>query len=223
MNKECELIKDLLPLYVDGICSEESIEIVEKHIESCEGCKKELDYLRKSIEIPVETEEMHIKNFKKLFSKKVWLRVITIVLVLVILSFAANVYMMLHWEPIWPHADAEGIKEFVSVVQIDNNICLHQEDLFGFGEVVNLTNENDSKQGIYRFYLGEQGIHSLPPFSQMRGYMTREKYTVLTSCINESQNPVNKVIYCDPSGKEIVTLWDESQKLEEYGECDKDE
>ena len=29
MNKDCEIIKDLIPLYVDGVCSEESKAKVE--------------------------------------------------------------------------------------------------------------------------------------------------------------------------------------------------
>ncbi len=42
MNVSCEIIKDLLPLYHDGVCSNETKAIVEEHLTQCESCKAEL-------------------------------------------------------------------------------------------------------------------------------------------------------------------------------------
>lgn len=41
MKYPCDLIKDMLPLYHDDICSEESRKIVQEHLEKCENCSKE--------------------------------------------------------------------------------------------------------------------------------------------------------------------------------------
>ena len=38
-KKSCELIKDLLPLYVDDVCSEESRKMVTEHLASCGNCR----------------------------------------------------------------------------------------------------------------------------------------------------------------------------------------
>ncbi len=38
MNKQCEIVQDLLPLYVDGACSDASVELVEKHLKDCPVC-----------------------------------------------------------------------------------------------------------------------------------------------------------------------------------------
>ena len=35
----CNVVKDLIPLYIDGCCSEESAKIVEDHIKNCEACR----------------------------------------------------------------------------------------------------------------------------------------------------------------------------------------
>lgn len=40
MNKECNIVADLLPLYHDGVCSDESKQMVEKHIAQCDHCRK---------------------------------------------------------------------------------------------------------------------------------------------------------------------------------------
>lgn len=44
MNQEkksisCDLVKDLLPIYVDGLCSEESRNIINNHLDMCQECK----------------------------------------------------------------------------------------------------------------------------------------------------------------------------------------
>jgi hypothetical protein len=42
MKYSCELVKDLLPLYYDDVCSLESRKIVEEHLAECPACKSEL-------------------------------------------------------------------------------------------------------------------------------------------------------------------------------------
>ncbi len=42
MKLSCEIIKDLLPLYHDGVCSNDSKLAVEEHLSSCDNCKAEL-------------------------------------------------------------------------------------------------------------------------------------------------------------------------------------
>lgn len=43
---KCEIIRDLLPLYCDNVCSPESREEVEAHLKECAACRKELEELR---------------------------------------------------------------------------------------------------------------------------------------------------------------------------------
>lgn len=42
MNKECDIIKDLIPLYAENLLSEASVGYVDKHCSSCETCRNEL-------------------------------------------------------------------------------------------------------------------------------------------------------------------------------------
>ena len=39
--KHCEVIRDLIPLYVDGCCSENTRTLVEEHLAVCPACKEE--------------------------------------------------------------------------------------------------------------------------------------------------------------------------------------
>lgn len=69
----CEIIRDLLPLYQDDICSEKSRNAIEEHIKECESCRT---YLKKmECEIPIEADETggtdeEWKGFRE-FSEKV--------------------------------------------------------------------------------------------------------------------------------------------------------
>ena len=40
MKLNCKVIEDLLPLYLDEVCSEESRQLVEEHLADCEACRK---------------------------------------------------------------------------------------------------------------------------------------------------------------------------------------
>lgn len=56
MSYQCKLIQDLLPLYHDGVCSDESREIIEEHLTNCAECSGILKEIRsaESVDIPVE-------------------------------------------------------------------------------------------------------------------------------------------------------------------------
>ncbi|MDR2504887.1 MAG: zf-HC2 domain-containing protein [Oscillospiraceae bacterium] len=43
MEIPCGVVRDLLPLYHDNVCGEESRDLVAEHVAACEGCKKALD------------------------------------------------------------------------------------------------------------------------------------------------------------------------------------
>ena len=57
-NVSCQIIQDLLPLYCDGVCSEESRKMILTHVQICEKCKEELRVLDLPIDISEETMEV---------------------------------------------------------------------------------------------------------------------------------------------------------------------
>ncbi len=69
MNK-CNVIKDLLPLYADEVCSEDSREMVEKHLAVCKDCTQELEDYRYNTGLPEVSADEAMKKFKKKMSKK---------------------------------------------------------------------------------------------------------------------------------------------------------
>lgn len=62
---KCEIIRDLLPMYLDGLTSKESNMEIETHLEDCELCSKVLQQMQKEMETREETEKRNINPFRK--------------------------------------------------------------------------------------------------------------------------------------------------------------
>ncbi len=51
MKYPCNLIRDLLPLYCDGVCSEESAEAVREHLDACEECRSIFTKIKQGVSL----------------------------------------------------------------------------------------------------------------------------------------------------------------------------
>lgn len=55
-RNECNVVRDLMPLMLDRVASEDSREIVETHIASCEECRKQYDAMKADLPEKTRTE-----------------------------------------------------------------------------------------------------------------------------------------------------------------------
>lgn len=62
MKISCDIIKDVLPLYAEDMVSNATKEMVDEHICDCEGCTRELESLKKTEKLPVETDVSALKR-----------------------------------------------------------------------------------------------------------------------------------------------------------------
>ncbi len=70
MNISCEIIKDLLPLYHDGVCSSESKAMVEEHLTHCSSCKAELQAMDEVLLIDSPEQNLKEADAVKSLSKQ---------------------------------------------------------------------------------------------------------------------------------------------------------
>lgn len=70
MKISCSVIRDILPLYVENMVSEDTKEIVEEHIKDCEECKKELEEMKSSIDLPIDTDTTPLRRIKTTMRRK---------------------------------------------------------------------------------------------------------------------------------------------------------
>lgn len=79
---KCEIIRDLLPSYIDGLTSEISNAAIEEHLEECVECRQYVEAMKKEmlskryVEMSKEKLQEDIKPFKKI-KKETRKRIIT--------------------------------------------------------------------------------------------------------------------------------------------------
>lgn len=68
MKISCNIADDLLPLYIDGSCSEESRAVLEEHLNECSICQEKLDRMQNDDciqEIQIKPHEPQLTNYAK--------------------------------------------------------------------------------------------------------------------------------------------------------------
>ena len=58
---DCNVIRDLLPLYVDDCCTEQSSNLVQEHLDSCKSCQRIYSAMKTPTQIPLQKETPQIQ------------------------------------------------------------------------------------------------------------------------------------------------------------------
>lgn len=98
MNKDCNIVRDLMPLYADNQASEESADFITEHCFECDECRKLLDLALYPVESEVDDTDEAAKRLmesivqdkgkkKRKVTKKAVIIGITTAILLVILCF----------------------------------------------------------------------------------------------------------------------------------------
>ncbi len=65
MKNECMIVRDLLPLYVEDLVSDETRAFVDEHLADCEDCRKALKQYQTSPKMPQDAGTVPLKSIKK--------------------------------------------------------------------------------------------------------------------------------------------------------------
>ena len=69
MDIKCEIIRDLLPLYVEELTSKESSEAISVHLKICDECRKEYEEMKSGETKTCQTQAEEIKPLKRIMQK----------------------------------------------------------------------------------------------------------------------------------------------------------
>lgn len=109
----CNVIRDILPLYLDNVVSQDTRELVEEHLQSCESCRKEAAEAGKDVVLNVsrETRTSEARILKKLkgyfLRKRVLLALFSAVAALAV---AVGVYSILFLPKFYVPYDSRRIE-----------------------------------------------------------------------------------------------------------------
>lgn len=126
MDKQCEIVQDLLPLYVDGACSESSVAMVKEHLESCPECKTLYEKLCSDTgegTLKAEMVGVVAKREKKVKKKRLLTIVASVVLTIVLIFTVIN---------LWPASIDYGSSEIYSREDMDDAIKLIKDQFYSW-------------------------------------------------------------------------------------------
>ena len=145
MKYSCHVILDLLPLYHDGVCSEDSKKIVEQHLAECEECREFYENLLESDAIEEDSfhasEELRKASFLKNIQHKFVRRQILVGLLSVFLLLVTGGFVV------------TALSHYENVVVYQDNISVYMMDHDLVGR---LRGSSQSQVQIKRVTSGEE-------------------------------------------------------------------
>ncbi len=96
----CDVINDLLPLYVEEVTSGDTNQLVEEHLASCDTCRKDWEIMKKEVFIPANQKEnleevKSFHSFRKFLQKRKRFTAIYSVAVTILVLFGLQVALVL--------------------------------------------------------------------------------------------------------------------------------
>lgn len=93
MKKECEIVQDLLFCYHDGVASNGSKELVEKHLQTCDECRQVLEDMKKDkVRQDYQEEIDYLEKINKKMKRKTITAIISLIILLVFVL--GNIYIL---------------------------------------------------------------------------------------------------------------------------------
>lgn len=91
-KNNCNVIKDLLPNYIDSLTSDDTNMLIENHLKECKDCKKYFDEMNSEIEKEKLKDEKIVKEIKKYKRKIGILKIfISLIFIIILVSVLGNI------------------------------------------------------------------------------------------------------------------------------------
>lgn len=187
---KCEVIQDLIPIYLDGLASEATVQLVEEHTADCADCKNLIEIMKEPKIEKDEIEKKEIDFLKK--TKKKHRKTIGIIICVVILIIAGIIAFVI---PKMRTLEYDEVRaEFVVRSA-------------GSGSEVNITMESLGALNIKHLEFEEEdGTLWIHPLGAIQSIFSRENDTEETYI---SKKPVKEIKIND------TTVWYDGHKVSE--------
>ena len=229
MKNECNIIRDLLPLYVEDMVSEETTQFVKEHLTECKNCKEYYETMKSTdgfVEKKNDNSEdikmiSGLKNIKNKINKKirniVLCAVATVIIVIVGFNLLFNVALKtISYDDISISADVYSLAELVenSVENDNSNLIEVKIPELGTMKLTKDTIKEDEYVTVISVG-SEYFIREIK--SEVKNntlYISSFNTTLLNNKAQHYQKQfsyvelqeINKIVYVDSNGLETV-LW----------------
>jgi len=95
-QRDCKIIRDLLPSYIDSLTNESTNQYIEEHLNNCEQCKKILEDMKKELKLNTTPKEgKEVKYIKKFNKKMKILKTLLVIFLIFVLSYARKLIIFI--------------------------------------------------------------------------------------------------------------------------------
>lgn len=84
VKENCNIVKDLLPNYIENLTCGETNQFIEKHLRECPDCKQIFENMKKDLNINTTTNDKKVVKYFKKYKNKLKIFKIALVLILLI-------------------------------------------------------------------------------------------------------------------------------------------
>ena len=70
MRNECNIVRDILPLYAENMVSDDTAAFVKEHLDGCPACRAELEKMREPVQPGPDIDAAPLKQLKRTLRKK---------------------------------------------------------------------------------------------------------------------------------------------------------
>ena len=221
MNTKCEVIRDLLPLYVDGVASEESCALIEEHLKDCADCREYLKLLQEDLpDISEAAFADEAASLKKIKSKMLRNRIL---IVLVTLAFAVIVGAVLHSQHLTEYSGS--LDENLSFELPEGYELAESSDNPTFDSKTYVRETSETRETITLYYEGM--------YTSEESYFSEEEIIPIDKSTevrinrydwdNSYDNSMNFLILHDNEAYTIEYQCAETNKSHYYDSCSKEQ
>lgn len=178
-KKDCKIIHDLLPNYIEKLTNDDSNKFIEEHLKECNECNQVLQDMQKDFDINNSNKEKKaVKYFKKYKNK---LTILKIILLIIVFVFIVNVARkMIIISDLSNKAD-----NTINTSNYHRIIYSYEKDNYSKGEIFSL---NDKKK-IVRTNVTEDGIKTITTYANKisTDEIGMSKYKINTYTITDEE------------------------------------
>ena len=235
----CNVNKDLLPLYVDDVCSEESKDLVEEHLSECGECQNYYEALKEGLleaevkgdkENILSEEKMRqvaasiIKDIKKQISRRQIQTVCVAVAIALIFIFVLEglngAYMgsELQRVPLFDTRLKVSDMHVTELYQLQNGylyISVETDKKFSIVSSGNLNDNFDQNEGVTDKYTGEIALRR----ELWGGSIQMKKCSFIYPLSGVVENREGELVECEDSAIYLEGKGDQREKVWEKGEA----
>lgn len=212
-KNECNIVRDLMPLVLDRAASDDSHELVETHIASCEECRKQYDGMKADLPENIRAEyEEEQKQFadalKAVRKKKLKRRVCRVVLAALICMVAALIglfaYDALFWKMTVP-VDNSLYSLGMSETKDGRYVITVDASKINFNTTTMSSDEYADGKDITYVYFSAAPIHS----TGGSGFVPAKWAFMILE--NNGENTVDEIRQGTPAS--YITVWQKGDPL----------